>query len=80
MDLSTMCKKLDNCDYIRNCFLLNPAGTPINQAGIELQRLFDDKWRALPIKMLSQTCMPTYPDSEFTLIRQLRQLLSSPMV
>lgn len=61
MDLSTMRKKLDNRDYpsaqkfyedfklmIRNCFLFNPAGTPVNQAGIELQRLFDDKWRGLP--------------------------------
>ena len=56
-----MRKKLDNHEYlsaqkfyddfklmIRNCFLFNPAGTPVNQAGIELQRLFDDKWRGLP--------------------------------
>jgi hypothetical protein len=61
MDLSTMRKKLDNREYptaqkfcddfklmIRNCFLFNPAGTPVNQAGIELQRLFDDKWKNLP--------------------------------
>ncbi|KAG2740363.1 hypothetical protein P692DRAFT_20881006 [Suillus brevipes Sb2] len=27
---------------IRHCFLFNLAGTPVNQAGIELQRLFDD--------------------------------------
>ncbi len=33
---------------IRNCFAFNPAGTPVNQAGIELQRLFDDKWKSLP--------------------------------
>jgi bromodomain-containing factor 1 len=33
---------------IRNCFAFNPAGTPVNQAGIELQRLFDEKWRGLP--------------------------------
>lgn len=33
---------------IRNCFAFNPAGTPVNQAGIELQRLFDEKWRSLP--------------------------------
>ncbi|KAG6902811.1 hypothetical protein C0995_011298 [Termitomyces sp. Mi166 len=61
MDLSTMRKKLDGGLYptaqkffddfklmIRNCFVFNPAGTPVNQAGIELQRVFDDKWKALP--------------------------------
>lgn len=61
MDLSTMRKKLDTHEYstaqkfhddfklmIRNCFLFNPAGTPVNQAGIELQRHFDDKWKTLP--------------------------------
>jgi hypothetical protein len=61
MDLSTMKKKLEGHEYstaqkfyddfklmIRNCFLFNPAGTPVNQAGIELQRLFDEKWRGLP--------------------------------
>jgi len=61
MDLSTMRKKLDNHEYqnaqkffedfklmIRNCFAFNPAGTPVNQAGIELQKLFDDKWKNLP--------------------------------
>lgn len=61
MDFSTMRKKLDNGEYanatkffedfklmIRNCFTFNPAGTPVNQAGIELQRLFDEKWRNLP--------------------------------
>jgi|ERR1700730_13265597 Bromodomain len=61
MDMSTMRKKLESHEYpnaskfyddfklmIRNCFLFNPAGTPVNQAGIELQRLFDDKWKNLP--------------------------------
>ncbi|KAJ7630701.1 hypothetical protein FB45DRAFT_990657 [Roridomyces roridus] len=61
MDLSTMRKKLDNHDYptalkfhedfklmIRNCFAFNPAGTLVNQAGIDLQRLFDEKWASLP--------------------------------
>lgn len=56
-----MRKKLDNGDYpsaqkfcddfklmIRNCFAFNPQGTPVNTAGIELQRLFDLKWKALP--------------------------------
>ncbi|KAG5639317.1 hypothetical protein H0H81_004520 [Sphagnurus paluster] len=61
MDLSTIRKKLDANMYptamkffedfklmIRNCFVFNPAGTPVNQAGIELQRVFDDKWKSLP--------------------------------
>ncbi|KAF9229668.1 Bromodomain-containing protein [Gyrodon lividus] len=61
MDLSTMRRKLENHEYsnaskffddfklmIRNCFTFNPAGTPVNQAGIELQRLFDEKWKSLP--------------------------------
>lgn len=61
MDLSTMRKKLDGNEYnsaqkfyddfklmIRNCFAFNPVGTPVNQAGVELQRLFDEKWRGLP--------------------------------
>ena len=61
MDLATMRKKLENHEYsnaskffddfklmIRNCFAFNPAGTPVNQAGIELQRLFDEKWKNLP--------------------------------
>lgn len=56
-----MRKKLENHEYsnaskffddfklmIRNCFSFNPAGTPVNQAGIELQRLFDEKWKNLP--------------------------------
>lgn len=56
-----MRKKLDRGEYpnankfyddfklmIRNCFAFNPAGTPVNQAGIELQRLFDEKWTNLP--------------------------------
>ncbi|KAJ7462616.1 Bromodomain-containing protein, partial [Mycena galericulata] len=62
MDLLTMRKKLDNHEYptaqkfyedfklmIRNCFAFNPSGTLVNQAGIELQRLFDEKWAALPV-------------------------------
>ena len=61
MDLSTMRRKLDGHEYsnaqaffadfklmIRNCFHFNPAGTPVNLAGIELQQLFDNKWKNLP--------------------------------
>ncbi|PPQ90468.1 hypothetical protein CVT25_014986 [Psilocybe cyanescens] len=61
MDLSTIRKKLDGGEYetaqsfyddfklmIRNCFTFNPSGTPVNLAGQELQRLFDDKWKSLP--------------------------------
>jgi hypothetical protein len=61
MDLSTMKKKLDNREYpnvqkfhddfmlmIRNCFIFNPDGTPVHEAGIELRRLFNEKWKNLP--------------------------------
>ncbi|KAF9649088.1 Bromodomain-containing protein [Thelephora ganbajun] len=71
MDLSTMRKKLDSHEYpnaqaffadfklmIRNCFHFNPPGTPVNMAGIELQRIFDDKWKNLP----QSKPQPTYDD------------------
>ncbi|KAL1739176.1 Bromodomain-containing protein [Schizophyllum fasciatum] len=61
MDMSTMRRKLDNDQYpsaqhfrddfklmIRNCFTFNPKGTPVNQSGVELQRIFDEKWKNLP--------------------------------
>lgn len=61
MDLSTMKKKLDNKEYanaekfqedfslmIRNCFAFNPPGTLVHTAGVELQRIFQEKWANLP--------------------------------
>jgi Bromodomain extra-terminal - transcription regulation/Bromodomain len=33
---------------ISNCFLYNPPGTPVHQAGVELKKLFDEKWKGLP--------------------------------
>ncbi|KAL0072171.1 transcription initiation at TATA-containing promoter protein [Marasmius tenuissimus] len=61
MDMGTMKRKLDSNEYpsaskfyddfklmIRNCFTFNPAGTPVNQAGQELQRIFDEKFKGLP--------------------------------
>lgn len=61
MDMSTIRRKLDHGQYvtaqhfrddfklmIRNCFTFNPKGTPVNQAGVELQRIFDEKWKNLP--------------------------------
>jgi len=66
-----MRKKLDGHEYpnaqvffsdfklmIRDCFRFNPAGTPVNLAGIELQRLFDEKWKDLP----ESKPQPTYDD------------------
>lgn len=56
-----MKKKLENKEYsnalkfqddfklmIRNCRAFNPAETPVHTAAIELQRVFDEKWAALP--------------------------------
>ncbi|KAF9042101.1 Bromodomain-containing protein [Panaeolus papilionaceus] len=61
MDLSTMRRRLDAGHYetaqgfyddfklmIRNCFTFNPPGSPVNSAGQDLQRLFDEKWKGLP--------------------------------
>jgi hypothetical protein len=67
MDLATMRRKLDALDYqsasefykdfklmIRNCFTFNPTGTPVNQAGQDLQRIFDEKWKTLPAEPMSE--------------------------
>jgi len=35
----------------RNCFQFDPVGTPVNLAGIEPQRLFDDKRNKLTMMM-----------------------------
>jgi bromodomain-containing factor 1 len=61
MDLSTMRKKFDGGEYttakdfyndfklmVKNCFAFNPTGTPVQVAGAELQRLFEEKWKNLP--------------------------------
>jgi bromodomain-containing factor 1 len=61
MDLSTMRGKLDSGAYstaekfrddikliVSNCFLYNPPGTPVHQAGVELKKLFEEKWKGLP--------------------------------
>jgi len=68
MDLSTMRSKLDSGAYstaekfrddfkliISNCFLYNPPGTPVHQAGLEIKKLFEEKWKGLP---------PLRPESE----------------
>lgn len=56
-----MKKKLDNKEYstaakfredfnlmIRNCMAFNPAGTAVHDAGVETQRIFEEKWAQLP--------------------------------
>lgn len=61
MDMATMSSKLSNHEYpnatafyndfklmIKNCFAFNPAGTPVHQAGVELNAVFDEKWQGLP--------------------------------
>jgi hypothetical protein len=68
MDLSTMRGKIDSGAYptadkfrddfkliISNCFLYNPPGTPVHQAGVDLKKLFEEKWKGLP---------PLRPESE----------------
>src|ERR1700761_915505 len=61
MDLSTMRAKLDSGAYtsaekfrddikliINNCFLYNPPDTLVHQAGQDLKKLFEEKWKGLP--------------------------------
>ena len=33
---------------LNNCFSYNAAGTPVHNAGLDLQRVFDEKWAGLP--------------------------------
>ncbi|OBZ79624.1 Bromodomain-containing factor 1, partial [Grifola frondosa] len=44
MDLSATTSGL----MIKNCCTFNPAGNPVHEAGKELQRVFDEKWKNLP--------------------------------
>jgi hypothetical protein len=61
VDFATMKKRLDLKEYqtpqhfyqdfklmIRNCFTFNPAGSIVHNAGAELQKVFEDKWKGLP--------------------------------
>ncbi|KDQ13577.1 hypothetical protein BOTBODRAFT_111322, partial [Botryobasidium botryosum FD-172 SS1] len=61
MDFYTMKGKLDRKEYadaskfhadfrllLRNCFKFNPAGTIVHDAGMRLQKVFDEKWVNLP--------------------------------
>jgi bromodomain-containing factor 1 len=61
MDLTTMSSKLDSGAYhmaekfrddfkliISNCNLYNPPGTIVHQAGAELKKIFEEKWKGLP--------------------------------
>ncbi|KAG9079769.1 hypothetical protein FRC06_007486, partial [Ceratobasidium sp. 370] len=61
MDLGTMRKKLDEGDYpnahafhndfrlmIKNCMTFNPPGTAVHSAGLEMDRIFKEKWKNLP--------------------------------
>jgi bromodomain-containing factor 1 len=61
MDMSLMRRKLENGEYanaaqfrddfdlmIRNCLAFNPVGNPVHNCGLELKKLFDEKWAGLP--------------------------------
>ena len=67
MDMSLMRKKLEAKEYpnaarfredfdlmIRNCMAFNPVGNPVHNCGMELKKLFDEKWAGLPpLKQMS---------------------------
>lgn len=61
MDLSTMRTKLETGQYasadrfrddfklmISNCFAYNSDISPVHKAGVELQKLFEEKWGHMP--------------------------------
>lgn len=61
MDLATMRRKLDNGEYpnamafnndfrlmMKNCQIFNPPGTAVHTAGLEMDRIFREKWKNLP--------------------------------
>ena len=39
---------------IRNCMTFNPIGNPVHNCGVELKKLFEEKWAGLPpLKQIS---------------------------
>lgn len=77
MDLSTMRSKLDSGGYhtaekfrddfkliISNCNLYNPPGTMVHQAGVELKKLFEEKWKGLPPLRAESEDEEGYDDSD----------------
>ena len=46
---------------IRNCMAFNPSGTPVHDAGLELDNIFRKKWEGLPPLRLHQN---EYEDEE----------------
>ena len=61
MDLGTMRKKMDRKEYpnaaafhadfrllIKNCETFNPPGTLVRTSGDQLNKVFEEKWSALP--------------------------------
>jgi hypothetical protein len=61
MDLGTIRKKVDAAEYdsaaafeadvrlvIDNCKLYNAPGTPVHMMGLQLERLFEEKWSQQP--------------------------------
>lgn len=63
MDLSTIRQNLQDNYYddpqevnsdvklmFKNCYLFNPPGTPVAAAGKALQNVWEEKWRAMPVK------------------------------
>ncbi len=58
---------------IRNCFTFNPTGTPVYTCGVELQRLFDEKWRSLPPLQSHEASEEEYEEEEDVEDEQARE-------
>lgn len=49
---------------ISNCNLYNPPGTVVHQAGVELKKLFEEKWKGLPPLRAESEDEEGYDDSD----------------
>ncbi|ODQ65307.1 Bromodomain-containing protein, partial [Nadsonia fulvescens var. elongata DSM 6958] len=72
MDLSTVQEKINSNQYetadefeadiklmFKNCYKFNPAGSPVNDMGRELEAVFDKRWLEKPARL------PTPPPSHY---------------
>lgn len=78
MDLSTIQHKYNTNQYetaeefesdvrlmFANCYKFNPEGSPVNNLGHQLESLFDQKWKDLPVTPSSPPPVVPMSDSEY---------------
>ena len=88
--MSLMRKKLEAGEYttaarfredfdlmIKNCMAFNPAGNPVHNCGLELKKLFDEKWAGLPPLKQESEDEEDEDDEDEEEEARLRELLAS---